>query len=360
MSIAPKVLSGLIGGKAGLKAKMYPNGECVVYKAKTFKMEPLVGEPQYDPWALGPFLVALWGHVPAEALLGLSALGLSSLTNSDTLQDKGLTPDEAVPGVVKRYGVNGITPYGARRVRNACYLLENAVPEKFTVFSTCTVPSLPVEEMARLHERWNVVVETYRRKLRRFLQDKGLCGESVTVTEVQGKRYESTGIPVLHIHTVFNGRLANGRPAVTTKDHDLMWYGALSVALRGPVPKLSYACNLQWVKKSAESYLGKYMTKGSEAVRKIVADGFLGWLPKQWWSISASLGKRIDEQTRSIDELADWLNDAAEIESRDVWLWHRDVQIEMESGDKITIARFGKLSIRQTAQIKNYYAPNGP
>ena len=350
---------GPIGGHNGLEGRLYPNGEVVLWKPKTVKMEPLAKPYEYDPWALGPFLLALWGHIPPEALAQLAALGLSPHTNSDKLIQKGRKAGQYPPPAKIRYGTKGITSYGARRVRNACHLIEQAGPKKCAVFSTCTVPAMPLEEMRTLHERWNVVVETYRRKLRRALNDKGLSGDSVTVSEIQGKRYERSGVPVLHIHTVFRGRTGTGKPAITREVHDRMWYDALSAALKGPVPNTSHACNLQWVKKSAEAYLGKYMTKGVKVVKKLVAGGFSGWLPKQWWSISAGLGKRIDDETRGVREFAEWLNDVAEMEGSDVWLWHRDVQIEMFDGAKITMARYGKLGIRYVAQIQAYYRSPG-
>lgn len=359
MTIAHSSTCGPIGGHNGLEGRLYPNGEVVLWKPKTMKMQPMAPPYESDPWALGPFLMALWGHIPPEALAQLAALGLSPHTNSDKLVARALASGQYPPPAKRRYGTKGITSYGARRVRNACYLVQSRVPKKSTVFATCTVPSMPLEEMRSLHDRWNVVVETYRRKLRRALAEKDLCTDSVTVSEVQGKRYERTGLPILHIHTVFGGRDKTGRPAISTKQHDRMWYDALSAALRGPVPKSSYACNMQWVKKSAESYLGKYMTKGCQVVNKMCADGFSGWLPKQWWSISAALGRVIDDETHGVREFAEWLNDVAEMEGSDVWLWHRDIQVELRSGDKVTMARYGKLNIRHVAQIQAYYRNPG-
>lgn len=319
------------------------------------KMEALADPHEYDPWALGPFLLALWGHFPPEVLAQLTALGSSPHTNSDKLVERALASGQYPPPPKTRYGTKGITSYGARRVRNACYLIQAAVPKMCAVFATCTVPDMPVEEMSRLHDRWDVVVETYRRKLRRALDKKNLSTDSVTVSEIQGKRYERSGLPILHIHTVFGGRDVTGRPAITTEEHDRMWYDALSAALGGPVPESRYACNMQWVKKSAEAYLGKYMSKGSKVVVKMCADGFAGWLPKQWWGISASLGRRIDNETHGVREFAEWLNDVAEMEGSGVWLWHRDVLVELVSGDKITMARYGRLDIRHVAQIQAYY-----
>lgn len=360
MSITQSRTYGPIGGHNGLEGRLYPNGEVVLWKPKTIKMDPMVAPYKYGTACV--MSCYLRGHVSWKAVEAalLPLMGLSPHSNSDELFEEVALPNEAVASSVKRYGRNGITSYGARRVRNACYLIESRLPKVSAVFATCTVPSLPFEEMACLHDRWNVVVETYRRKLRRALDDKGLCSDSVTVSEIQGKRYESTGLPVLHIHTVFGGRLPTGHPAITIEEHDRMWYDALCAALRGPVPDVGSSCNMQWVKKSAESYLGKYMSKGVQVVKKLVADGFQGWLPKQWWSISAALGRRIDDETCGVREFAEWLNDVAEVEGSCVWLWHRDVQIEMFDGSKITMARYGRLDIRHAAQIQEYYRTGVP
>ena len=344
MNVARNRVCGPIGGKSGLNARVYPNGEVVVWKPRTMKMEPMVRPHEYDEASLFCACMRAYGTIAPALAAGLVPLGSSPLTNSDELPEGRPGADERVPAIIKRYGTRGITPYGARRVRNACYLIQASVPKMCAVFSTCTVPALPFEAMSRLHERWSEVVEAFRRKLRRRLKDNGLSGDSVTVSEIQEKRYQRTGMPVLHIHTVFAGRRRDGKPAISTEAHDKMWRESLSIALGYDVGQVGSACNLQWVKKSAEGYLGKYMTKGTKAVRSLIENGFEGWLPKQWWGISLALGKEIDNKTRRADALAGWLNDIADIEGSDVWLWHRDVEIEMYNGDKVKMARYGRLS----------------
>lgn len=353
-------LTGLIGAKTTLNAKMYPNGETVVYKARGYKPAPMPSPHQYDEGGLFCACMRAYGTLAPALAAGLVLLGSSPLTNFDSLSEDVVPGFDEIAQPKRRYGVGGITSYGARRVRNACYLIENGLPEKFAVFSTTTVPALPFEDMRRLHEKWHVVVDAFRRKLTRRLKDNGLSGDSVSVSEIQGKRYEHTGIPVLHLHTVFRGRRSDGHPAISTEEHDQMWLESLTIAIGGPVPKVSSACNLQWVRNSAEGYLGKYMTKGSQTVRELVAKGFEGWLPKQWWGMSRSLGKKIDHETRRIDDLAEWLNDVANDESSGIWEWHRKVLIEMRSGDTITIAIYGRLSTLASAQIKEFYPkPSG-
>lgn len=346
-----------------LKAKLYPNGECVVYKPRKFKPEEIrkyqTNESDLETMRIFRMLCENEELRDYAPLL----LGLSPHTNFDSLLKNVPSPCATEDTVLKRYGRNGITSYGARRVRNGCHLIERRIPPLHAVFSTCTVPAMPIEDMRRLHQSWHHVVETFRRKLTRELRDNGLSGESVTVSEIQEKRYQRTGVPVLHLHTVFHGRRKDGKPAVTTERHDQMWRDALTAGVSGPVAKLGSACNLQWVNKSAEGYLGKYMSKGTAVVVKLCEAGFEGWLPKQWWSMSRSLGRAIDDETRNVDEFAETLNDWADMEGTKVWIWHRDVEIELFDGTLVRMARYGRLTNRQTAEIQAYYksisAPSG-
>lgn len=335
-----------------VRAKLYPNGECVIYKQKKQGMKPVE-----RPSRLGSEWLFLWLNRSAHSYLGmpvawLCAMGLSHLPNFDK-RLKPVPPGDSTDDKGReRYGKKGITAYGARRVRCACHLLEQGTGKHRVVFATATIPSLPVEQMATLHERWSQVVDAYRRKLTRLLKQNGLTGEIVTVVEVQEKRYQATGIPVLHIHSAFVGK-AGGRTWVVTPElHDQFWRDSLGIALGSEVPKLRSACNLQRVKKSTEGYLGKYMTKGSKVVAQMIADGFDRWLPKQWWSCSRTLSQRIDEQTRDVTDIAEWLNDVAEIEGCGIWVYHRDVFLEFEDGHKFRIARYGRLNKRITAQIQ--------
>mgnify|MGYP000514497478 CR=1 FL=1 len=352
--LTPKHAGGPIGGHNGLRARLYPNGECVIYKPRAFKMEPMAQPHEYDEAGLYCACMRAYGGLGILALCVPEALGLSPLRNFDKSLKPRTRADEGVSGIVKRYGTHGITSSGARIVRNAAYLIEREGGKHRAVFATCTVPSLPMEGMRVLHENWHKVIDMYRLRMKRILADKNLSGELITVSEVQEKRYERTGIPVLHIHSLFIGKTRSGKWAISTKDHDRIWRAVLSSVIGHGEFDSAACCNLQRVKKSAEGYIGKYMTKGSKCVRKMSADGFTGWLPKQWWSCSRSLRARVDAQTRSVDSMADWLNDMADIEGSNVWLWHRDVSIDMRDGHKITIARCGRLSISQNAQIQEY------
>lgn len=361
--IPQKTSGSPIGGRTEYECKVYPNGEAVVWRPRRVKIA--MPKPKRSDFEKGRHqaLVSLYFQCPEVLRAGGVLLGLSLLPNFDRLLEP--VPQAASGGdtkplvdgdVLLSKGRNGITSFGARMVRNGAHLIERSGGRHRTVFSTCTVPDLPIEQMSVIHQNWNKVVEIYRLGLRRALEAKGLSGESVTVSEVQEKRYERTGIPVLHIHSVFIGKTASGQWAITTEHHDRLWRSALQVASGVEIEAISAACNLQRVKKSAEGYIGKYMTKGAKSVSAMVERGFSGWVPKQWWNMSRSLRRRIDVETRTPHDLACWLYEAAEEEGSKVWDYHRDVLLEMDCGRTLIVARYGRLSIRTMAQVQEYYS----
>lgn len=350
-----KRTSSLIGGKTDLCAKLWPNGEVAIWKARAFKPEPIY---QYKPDPSAELKMARLRlrltdcnlAAALAVLLGLSPLPISDSTLKGNVIEGG---NGSVVRAVK--GLKGITPYGGRMVRNAAHVLESEFGNARCVFATVTMPNLPIEQMCRIHQNWDKAVENYRLGIRRALKCKGLSGELVTVSEIQVERYKKTGLPCLHLHSVFCGVTGSGKFAISTEDHDDIWLRALNTCLNIPLAKVPTACNLQRVKKSASAYLGKYMSKGVKDIERIIADGFAGWLPKHWWNCTRSLARRVKQQTRCIDEFADWLNSVAELGSKDVWEWHRDVVIDMGDGYMVTMARYGRLNIRQTAEIQAYY-----
>lgn len=353
--LSHKPLSGIVGAKNLLKVKLYPNGECAVYKAKSYAPQPI---SMYQPTEETIEKMRLFRMMCLQPELFQYApllLGLSPHPNSD----KWFTePDsDTSTGLVTRsaYGQNGITSYGARRVRNAAYLLQKEFGKFRCVFATVTVPNLPVEQMEVLHKRFSHLVELYRLGLKRLLQDKGLSGELVGVAEVQEKRYERTGVPVLHLHTVFVNRARDGQWVVTPKTHDDVWLAAINATLGQKLPDVQSACNLSAVRDNAEGYLGKYMTKGVTIVKRIISQGLGGWLPKQWWSCSRSLSERVDAATTQVDEFAEFLLESIEADGSGCWLWHRAIQMVKDNGDKLTIAYYGKLEPVVAQGIQEYY-----
>lgn len=344
-----------IGGSPGLRARLWPNGEIAIWKPKTYQQAAVKA---YDKNAPEPPILSIWRMCNCPlSWVGLveSDKGLSTHPIFDKVEGYSHTEDSAIESCRIRKGLKGITPYGARMVRNAAHVLENTYGKARCGFATVTVPNLPLHQMAVVHENWCDIVERYRLNVRRILQDKGLSGEIVSASEIQVERYKETGLPVLHLHAVFCNYDSFGRRVVTPELHDDAWYRALSPAIDIDREELSAACNIQRVKKSASSYLGKYLTKGVQNIQGVIDDGFEWWLPKHWWNCSRALLHRVKSKTRCVDKMAGWLYDVAELGGKDIWVWHRDVEIEMGDGHKVKMARYGRLTMPITVQILKAY-----
>lgn len=338
-----------------VRAKLHPNGEFSIYLQRKTKPKPPIRPRGVNTESLFFFLNHAFGTSLGAAVAWVNAMGLSHVTNSDKELAAAAVEGGRGTKTVKRYGLRGITTYGARRVRCGCHLLQKRYHRSRLVFATCTVPDLPIEQMKLLHERWGVVVETYRRKITRALRDNHLPGELVSVSEIQEKRYERSGVPVLHLHSVYCGKRGGRNWAIDIETHDQFWKDSVCSVLGDYSIDFAKACRLETVRKNAERYLGKYMSKGAKVVGLLAKNGFSGWVPKQWWGISRSLGAAIDQETRDISDFAEWLNDAANGERTDLVMWHRDIFLECEGGEKIRIARFGRLSPKLTTDIQQNY-----
>lgn len=325
---------------------MLPNGETVVSRVTPRKAKPSkIFEDVHFLTHLQSEAGNFFGW--PEVLQGLGPLmGLSLLTNFDRVFEWAPRRGFKLSSGRTPYGHRGLTSLGAQKVRNAVYLLEASAGKARCVFATCTVPDLPRHVLDSIHQNWHKAVEIYRLNIRRALQDAQLSGEIVTVTEVQEKRYEGSGLPVLHVHAVFVGVTKTGQFAITRKFHDEAWRRALSSAARLQIKEVKVACNLQRVKHGTARYLAKYMSKGAETIASIAGSEFISWIPKQWWSCSRLLARRIDNETRCIDSLAYWLIDAKNIESMNLWAWHKEVLITLDSGETIHMATIGKLTDR--------------
>lgn len=360
MSIVP------VGSRFCRGVRVYPNGESVIWR-KTVKKSAPLWSVEYKEGSL--FRMACWQlYMQNRAALCAASLfmGLSLVSNFDRLANHSprLFPlndydqeqdslwffppsSEDVsptPKCSARHGLKGIPRSAARIVRNASYLLQKKAGRQNLTFATVTVPTMPVEDMRILHENWSKVTELYRLGIRRALQKKGLSGETVGVSEIQEERCERTGLPVLHLHTVFQGRLPYGQWAVSTRTHDKVWRNAIRAVLPEALVSFKSAANLQEVRTSASNYLGKYMTKGVSSVQDVVRSGMSDWLPRQWWNLTRSLRAAVDKETIRADELAETLLIAAQRNDKLVWLFHGEVTIEIGDIAAYWVATYGRLT----------------
>lgn len=231
------------------------------------------------------------------ALGALSALGLSKGSNSD----KPLTAGT----VKKRYGLNGLTSSGARKLRNGAYLMQKYSNKKYLTFATVTLPSdLTDEQAGMIHSGWSDVMEAYQREIKRELERSGLKGELIGCSEIQVERFEETGKPWLHAHYVWVGRTRRTGWSITTQKHDEIFHRALNVVVQVDFEVCKSCCNLQPVRKDCSQYLSKYMSKGSSVIDSAVALGYDWWMPKQWYFMTRSVLSAIKKETKQGKSIA--------------------------------------------------------
>lgn len=365
-----------VGSKYFRALRLYPNGECVVFRQK-IKKAPSIERGELSEKAL--YAWACWQLYceNREALCAASFfMGLSLVRNFDKLtktpctnspqndydreQDSlwwfgdGLEQVSPTPSLPRRNGLKGIPRRAARIVRNAAYLLQKEAGRQNLTFATVTVPSMPLEQMRILHENWNKAVELYRLGIARALKHKGLSGETVGVSEVQEERCDKTGLPILHLHTVFQGRKRFGHWAISTNQHDRIWRNAIEAVVPKAPVSFKSAANLQCVNSSACNYLGKYISKGAPCVQKVVDMGLAEWLPRQWWNCTRSLRHRVDVETIRADRFAEFCLESAKRDDKVCWEFHRNITIEIGEMQQYWVATCGRLTAEWRAVISAY------
>jgi hypothetical protein len=240
-------------------------------------------------------------------------------------------------------------------VRNGCCLLERDCGRENLSFLTLTVPALPEVEMQLLHSEWSKVLIAVRQKLTLRLTNANIPDPRiVVVSEIQEKRYETTGYPILHLHCLFRGRNAYSAWALNKSEIQQLWETTISNIV-GYHVCCSNATRIEPVRKSAENYMGKYMSKGVAAVRAIVEAGYTDWLPRQWWGMTRTLSRQIRSLIRITHKSATTLWHALLDGIPGICQWFRPVHIEAATGEKYLVAFYGKLTTEMNNSIESEY-----
>jgi hypothetical protein len=300
-----------------LNARIYPNGEFSIWEQKKkIAVEPPPEQPDY----LGLSLVPISHRV---------ALGLAE-----------------PPPVRAQEGLRGITKHGARTVRNGAFLLEQKYGQRHLTFLTCTLP--PVDDCAEYNagREWPEIVRNFNQAVIRLLKAAGLPPSYVGCTEIQEKRYREKGGLPLHLHMVLPGRKQFKGWAISADQFRGLWYNAVTARcpeFKGKNFKASVDC--QPVRKSAENYLGKYMTKGAASLSNLLSDdpGLAEFLPRSWWSCSLAVKRAIGKRMTGGTETA--LRLIRDVRSNDSRVdFAAEVKVTLADGNEIPVAVVGKLS----------------
>lgn len=224
---------------------------------------------------------------------GSIADAVSALTSSNALNSHTPNPEPT------QRGLKGITPMGQQMLRSACYLLERDYGNQDLCFATLTVPALPRGARFLLAQNWSELVRQLLQWVSRKLMSAGRPIKVCGCTEIQSGRLASRGEAYLHLHLVWpaHSNSAGRLWAVEWAEIRDWWERAL---VRFSCCELPHhpRVELAPVKKSAERYMGKYLSKGSgEALDGFIADLGEYSVPPTWWFMTADMRHQVKDET---------------------------------------------------------------
>lgn len=179
-------------------------------------------------------------------------------------------------------GSKGLTSYGAKMLRNGCFMLSRRAGDRNCALLTCTLPPMAVEIEKYISANWGEICRVFTQWVHRRLRAAGGCEWLVGCVEIQEKRMDRQGGFPLHLHLTFQAKKGK-EYSVDKSEVSRAWQRAVCcVCPMAAFYDFSCATRIEGVKKSVERYLSKYISKGitDNVVRKI-EEGFS--LPSTWW-----------------------------------------------------------------------------
>lgn len=272
--------------RSRLACKIWANGEFTVGLDSSKKL-PLEQRPQPEPVEN-----MFWQMLDDETKTWCRNNVIERMPDLD------LTVPANSPRRVR--GLNGITSYGARMVRNACHLMQSKYGVSQLGFVTLTLPRMSVDDLQSVGRNWSEILKGFFKSMGRLYERRtGNAFTYVAVTEVQTKRWKTRHELGLHIHYVFRGRLYSPGPWFI-KHYEIrnQWESSVSRYCAQDYD-FDSSENCKAVRKDASKYLSKYMSKGSAIIREIEASRYSGCLPRSWYSLTRRLAHAIKRGIRT-------------------------------------------------------------
>lgn len=275
-------LGGTTGRKPDKKfyGRIWPNGNFSLGLGTAGQSALEFEEDQEENWA-------------RMASLGDQQAAIAALISSNALNSHS----EAVP--MPQRGLKGITGFGQQMLRSACYILERDYGNADLCFATLTVPTLSRSGRVRLAENWSELVRQFLQFLSRRLSAAGRPTKVAGCSEIQTARLQGRGEGYLHLHAVWpsHSNCASQLWAVEWADLRAWWERAL-VRFSGEDLPHHPRVEVAPVKKSAERYMGKYLSKGSgECLEEFIADLGEESVPPAWWFMTADMRQQVKSET---------------------------------------------------------------
>lgn len=224
---------------------------------------------------------------------GPIADAVSALTSSNALNSH--TPQTARP----QRGLKGISSLGQQSLRSACYLLERDYGKEDLCFATLTVPTLTRSGRVRLAQNWSELVRQFLQWVSRKLIEAGRPTKVCGCTEIQTARLTNRGEGYLHLHAIWPSHSnAASRLWVVEWEELRGWWERALVRFSGERLPHHPRVETAPVRKSAERYMGKYLSKGSgECLDEFIADLGSESVPPAWWFMTADMRHQVKAET---------------------------------------------------------------
>jgi hypothetical protein len=194
-----------------------------------------------------------------------------------------------------RYGLKGISVNGMRKVREGCYLLQRKYHRRLGFYTlTCpyTVPELIWEFNKGIAE----IARRFFQDCKKLYEEAGQVWSNVFVYEYQDERYESSGVPVLHIHYVAPCYIRGTREWVLTATEIRYLWMLHCAAVVGVEADTSASIDAQVVHSSAVGYISKYLSKGGNCITYL-SQTCMAQIPAQWWGMTNNVRRAIAKCT---------------------------------------------------------------
>lgn len=250
-----------------------------------------------------------------------------------------------------RRGLKGISKSGARMVRNAAAVMEEYWRGDLS-FLTLTLPGVDQEELKGYARDWARITKVFYQRMKRLLERRGLPSFYVGVSEVQPARAARRDEYALHLHVLFVGRMPGGRWKISPGEFRWIWssvLGGTMCPLSGPQNSVYRGSveNLTAVRRSAEAYLGKYMSKGEKEVGRYCELYGEDCIPTGWYSIHTDLVRMVKSRIITSPDLLRALDGIVRSGATEPFTFIRPIVLETDDGHETIIGWWGRLASRE-------------
>lgn len=348
-----------------LLARVWPNGEFAIAvrrkaKVRAAKKSDSTGVSMGYSWT--PNECGSWDEWRSHYAGGRDAIERLAPGYLDTAVGEvaalGLS-DVAKKSKRAKRGSSGLTGYARKMLRNCSWLLAKRCQKYDLGMITLTLPPMLPEDDLRAVNAWGAIMFDFTRWLNRKLKAAGHCPWVVGCCEIQEGRQQIYGGLPLHAHLLVQTRAAK-RFLFSPSDIQSKWKETvLRVANIDCAYNWEASTRVETVKKNAENYLAKYISKGVSNPGKLLEEnGYIA--PSNWWYAVGEIKRYVKKMVRYLSP-----DDAAFLQ----WMWRNadyalrykyDVVVNPDRTN-VPVAWIGRLNQKGWNMLRSvWYASSVP